>query len=162
MRRTLSAAISVGLLAIVSSVAQAQYGNASHLVTVVVNPISLLQVVGGGVNLNISSSNAIAGQDQMSVTNAATQLLWGTNSSAQKITIKTNNAAPLFMLKAEALNPTQGISLGEVSVSSLAVDLLLNVGRSSGSASVQYTGIAFASQGVGSDAHTITFTIAAQ
>jgi hypothetical protein len=150
------------LVPLIGQPANAQYGNASHLVTVVVNPISVLQVVGGGVNLNVSSANAVAGQDQMTVTSSSTQLLWGTNSSTQKITIGSNNAAPMFTLKAEALSPSQGLSIGEVTISNVAVDLLLNVGRSSGSSSIRYTGIALASQGTGSDAHTITFTIAAQ
>jgi hypothetical protein len=41
-------------------------------------------------------------------------------------------------------------------------DLVLNVGRSLGNCTLKYTGTALASQGVGTDVHTITFTVTAQ
>jgi hypothetical protein len=151
------------LILMMAGILQAQtYGTANHLVTVDVNGISVLQVVGGGVNLNISASNAVAGQDQMSVVNTATQIVWGTNWSAQKITAVSDNAAPVFTLKLRALSPTMGTPAGQITVSATAADLLLNIGRSSGSSVLEYTGIALASQGTGSDAHTITFTVQAQ
>jgi hypothetical protein len=49
-----------------------------------------------------------------------------------------------------------------VTLSTSAQDLLLNIGRSSGSCTLLYTGIALASQGTGNDVHVITFTVAAQ
>lgn len=138
------------------------YGTASHTVTVSVQPVTVMQVNGGTINLGISGSNAVAGQDQMSVSDQTTSLLWGTNSSLQKITISTSLGAPLFTLQAQAVNATVGSPNPQLTVSTAPADLLLNIGRSSGSCNIQYTGIALASQGTGSDAHVITFTILAQ
>ena len=138
------------------------FGTATHTVTVQVSVITAVQVTGGSVNLNISNANVVAGQDQMSVVDQSTSLLWGTNSSARKITVGTSLVAPKFTLKLLALNPTQGTAAPEVTVAASAHDLLLNIGRSTGSCALRYTGSALASQGTGNDTHVITFTVAAQ
>jgi hypothetical protein len=110
----------------------------------------------------ITGAGVVAGQDQMSVVDASTSLLWGVNSSTKKITVQTNLGAPLFALKLVALNPTQGTAAPEVTTSTTANDLLLDIGRSSGTCTLQYTGVALASQGTGTDSHLITFTVANQ
>ena len=138
------------------------FGTATHTVTVQVSVITAVQVTGGSVNLNISNANVVAGQDQMTAVDQSTGLLWGTNSSARKITAGTSLVAPKFTLKLLALNPTQGTAAPEVTLAAAAKDLLLNIGRSSGSCTLRYTGIALASQGTGNDTHVITFTVAAQ
>jgi len=138
------------------------FGTATHTVTVQVSVITAVQVTGGSVNLNISNANVVAGQDQMTAVDQSTGLLWGTNSSARKITAGTSLVAPKFTLKLLALNPTQGTAAPEVTLAGAAKDLLLNIGRSSGSCTLRYTGIALASQGTGNDTHVITFTVAAQ
>ena len=132
---------------------------ASHTVTVQVATIVALQVSSGTINMTIDGSNAVAGQDNMSTTNSSTSLLWGINSSLQKVTVQTSLASPLFTLKVLAVSPSQGTAAPEVTLSTTPVDFLLDVGRSTGSATLQYTGIALASQGTGTDAHTITFTV---
>lgn len=138
------------------------YGTANHTVTVVVQPVTTLRVNIGTANLNISGANAVAGVDAMTVTDQSTTLLWGTNSSLRKITVSTSLGTPLFTLKVLAVNPTVGTASPEVTLSTLSADFMLNIGRSSGSCSLRYTGIALASQGTGTDAHTITFTVQAQ
>ena len=138
------------------------FSQASHTVTVVVQPVSLIQVNVGTINLNMTGANAIAGQDQMSVSDQSCTLLWGTNSSLQKISISTNLATPLFTIKVEALSPSTGNANPEFTLSSIAQDLILDIGRSSGSSNIRYTGVALASQGTGTDSHVITFTIQAQ
>lgn len=137
-------------------------GGIGHVVTVAVQPFSILQVNLGTINLNITGDNVIAGEDQMTVVDQSTTLFWGTNSGLQKITINTNNSAQLFVLKAVALNPTTGLADSEVPLSNTDQALISNIGRSAGSATIQYTGIALASQGIGTDSHLITFTIQAQ
>ena len=144
------------------SPAQITYGSANHTVTVQVSAITVMQVSSGSVNLNISAANAIAGQDQMSVVDQSTSLLWGTNSSARKITVRSNLAAPKFTLKLLAQSPSVGTPAPEVTLNSVSRDFLLNIGRSMGSCILRYTGVALASQGTGTDTHTITFTIQAQ
>lgn len=138
------------------------FGTDAHTVTVQVAPITSVRVTGGSVNLNISSANAVAGEDQMSVSDQSTSLLWGTNSSLRKISVSTSLAAPKYMLQLLALNPSTGTAAPEVTMSAASRDLLLNIGRSSGSCTLRYTGIALASQGTGNDVHVITFTVAAQ
>lgn len=153
--------ISAAILVLLSSQALSQvtYATSSHTVTVVVSTITLLQVSSGVVNLTVSGANAVAGQDLMSVADQGTSLLWGINSSLKKVTVNTSLAAPLFTLKLAAVNPTQGIAAPQVTLSTTAADLLLNIGRSSGSCALQYTAEALASQGTGSDLHTITLTV---
>ncbi len=138
------------------------FGTASHTLTVNVQPITVLQLSSGIVNLNITGSNATAGQDQMTVTDQTSSLLWGTNSSLKKISVNTSLSAPLFALKILAVNPTAGTAATQVTLSTTATDFLLSIGRSSGSCALLYTGVALASQGTGTDAHTITFTVQAQ
>ncbi len=139
--------------------AQVVYATPSHSVTVVVSTITLIQVTSGVVNLTISGANAVAGQDLMLETNSATSLLWGINGSLKKVTVGTSLGAPLFTLKVFAAAPSQGTAAPEVTLSVIPSDFLLNLGRSSGSCTLQYTAEALASQGTGTDAHTITFTV---
>lgn len=154
--------ISIALLLLTPSLSLAQFASANHAVTVQVSAITVLQVSAGSVNLNIASSSAVAGQDMMSVTDQSTTLLWGTNSSARKVTVSSSLTTPTFTLKALAVNPTQGSPAAEATLTSTPVDFMLNIGRSLGSCLIRYTGIALASQGTGTDSHTITFTIQAQ
>lgn len=142
---------------------QAQaYGTASHTITVVVNTITMVSVSASSVSMTITGTGVIAGQDQMTVTNSSTSLLWGVNSSLKKITAETNLATPLFAMNLLAASPTAGTAAPEITLSATPTDLLTNIGRSLGSCILQYTGVALASQGIGTDSHTITFTIATQ
>ena len=138
------------------------FGTGSHTVTVQVSIITTVRVTGGSVNLNISSANVVAGQNQMSVTDQSTSILWGTNSSLRKISVSTSLAAPMYTLKLLALNPTQGTAAPQVTLGASAQDFLLNIGRSTGSCTLQYTGVALASQGTGNDVHVITITVVSQ
>ncbi len=138
------------------------YGVSAHTVTVSVQPIAVLQVTSGIVNLSIATANVIAGQDQMSVSDQSSSLIWGVNSGAQKITAVSTIGSPKYTLKLMVVGPTQGMAAPEATLTLAASDILMNIGRSSGSCALRYTGIALASQGPGSDAHTITFTIVAQ
>ncbi len=161
-RMTCFSGVLLALIVLMPGMAFGQFGSGNHPVTVSVNVITLLQVSGAAVNLNVTSANVVAGQDQMSVTDASTQLLWGTNSSAQKITAQTSLGTPLYTLNLQSVAPTVGTSAGQITMSTVPADLLLNIGRSSGSSTLRYTAIALASQGTGTDNHTITFTVVAQ
>jgi hypothetical protein len=139
------------------------YGTDSHNVTVTVATVNIVQVSAGTASLTLSAAAVTAGVNLMGpVTNSATSLLWGFNSSLRKVTVKTNLAAPKFILKVLAVAPTQGTASPEVTLSTTAADFLINTGRSSGSCTIQYSGCALASAGTGTDTHTITFTVAAQ
>ena len=139
--------------------AQTVYATRTHRVTVIVSTITLDQVSSGVVNMTISGADAVAGQDLMTLTNQSTNLLWGINSSLKKITVNTSLAAPQFTLKLLAGSSTQGTAAPQVTLSTVPADFLLNIGRSSGNCILQYTAEALASQGTGTDPHTITFTV---
>lgn len=135
----------------------------SHNVTINVATVNILLITGGGVALTLGAGAVTAGVDLMGpVTNSATTLLWGFNSSLRKVTVKTSLAAPKYILKVLAVAPTTGTASPEVTLSTTAADFLINTGRSSGSCTLQYSGYALASKGTGTDSHTITFTVAAQ
>ena len=141
---------------------QAQIGSDFHTVTVQVSTITGVAVSSGTVNMNIAGASTVAGQDEMSLVNQTTSLSWGINSSLKKITVNTSLAAPKYTLKLLAVSPTVGTASSEVILSTTAADLMIDVGKSSGSCTLKYTAIALASQGTGTDAHTITFTVITQ
>jgi hypothetical protein len=155
--------LSVLFFGILPNLAYSQtYGTATNRITVKVQAITVLQINAGIINLSITGSNAIAGQDQMMTTDQTSSLLWGTNSSLKKVTVNTSLAVPKFTLQLVAVNQTVGTAAAQVTLSTTANDLLTNIGRSSGSCGLLYTAIALASQGTGTDSHTITFTVATQ
>lgn len=149
-------------LALSLSPSLAQIGTDAHTVTVQVDQITLLAVDLGSVNLTVDGSTALPGQDEMIVVDQSSLLLWGTNASAQKITVGTSLAAPLFTLQVVALSPSAGTPAPEQVLATVAADFLRDIGLSSGSAQIRYTGVALASQGAGTDTHVITFTVVAQ
>lgn len=138
-------------------------GTATHTITVNVATIAVLQLNTTALNLNITGDNVVAGSDLMITTNQTTTLSWGTNSSNVKITVRTDNPNPLFELWIEAsisntTSPT-AYSAPEVRLKTTADNLILGMGRSSGSAIIKYRAVAYASQGTGTDSHGLTFTI---
>lgn len=135
------------------------YGTDSHTVTVTVATINNIQISGGAINLSLTGADAVAGVDLMTVTDQTSVFLWGINSSLRKVTAQTDLISPQFTLKVVAVNPTQGTASAEFTLSTTAQDFLINLGRSTGNCSIRYTGEVLASQGTGTDAHTITFTI---
>ena len=151
------------LAALLAEVGYGQtYGSDSHTVRVSVLPIATVSASVGAVSLNMASGTIIPGQDQMVVTDQSTTLSWGINSANRKITASTSLATPLFQLKMAALNPTRGTAAPEFIVSTVGRDVILNVGRSTGTCAIRYTGTALASQGAGTDHHVITFTVQTQ
>jgi hypothetical protein len=153
----------VAALAAATSVTDAQVlGLDRHTVTIQVLPVTTMQIIGGGVALDMNNAAVVAGQDMMTVTDQSSSIRWATNSANRKITVATDLGTPLFALKILAVNPTQGAAAPEVTLTTMAADLLLNIGRSTGNAVLRYTGIAYASQGTGIDSHVITFTVQSQ
>jgi hypothetical protein len=157
-------ALSMMLLALPDLVRAQTYGASSHSVRVTVATINNLSLSSGTVSMTIDAASAVAGQNLMGpVVSSGTSLLWGVNSSNKKITATTSLASPMFTLRLVAVAPTPPASAaGEAPLSTLGADLLTNVGKSTGSATLQYTGTALASSGSGTDTHLVTFTITNQ
>jgi len=163
MKSLVSIALLVALICSPRDVQAQTYGSRSHTVTVNVATITNVAVSSGSLSLTMTLASVTAGQNLMGpVTNTATSLLWGINNSLRKVTVRTNLAAPKYILKLLAVSPTTGTAAPEVTLSTTAADFMINLGRSSGTCTLQYSGYALASAGVGSDSHTITFTIAVQ
>ncbi len=104
----------------------------NHTVNVIVNPVTVMQISVGTVNLNITGANANAGQDQMSVIDQSSTLFWGTNSSARKITIRTDLAPQKYSVLAYAFSPTVGTAGLEAALSTTDNNFVTGIGRSSG------------------------------
>jgi len=153
--------IAIAIFLLLSTQAAFCQVSRSHTVTVIVNPVTVMQLSTGTVNLNITGADAIAGQDEMSVTDQSTTIYWGTNCLAQKITIETNLDPQQFKVMSLAVSQTGGTPV-EAEISTTPKDFLRDIERSSGNTRVRYTGIALASQGIGTDSHLITFTITTQ
>jgi hypothetical protein len=134
----------------------------NHTVIVQVAEISVIDVTANTLNLNILDGDIQIGRDLMTVMDQTSSIFWGTNGSSRKITVNTDLASPLFELRLMASSPTRGTPAPEFTLSTIPQDLLLDIGRSLGSSLLQYTGVAYASQGTGTDVHTITFTIVGQ
>ncbi len=159
----LGVAATLVVVMISATTAPAQiFGSGTHTINVQVSPITVLALQGGAVTLNVTDANVTAGVDAMTVQDQSTRLVWGTNSSARKITAQTSLAAPLFQLRLVALSPSRGTPGPEMLLGTSPQNLMLNIGRSLGSCTLRYTGTALASQGVGTDIHTITFTVTTQ
>ncbi len=136
------------------------FGTATNIITVDVQPITVIQVSSSILNFTFSAANAVAGQDQMILTDQTSTLSWGTNSSVlNKITVSTSLAAPKYLLQVQAINLTAGGPAGNVTVATTPKDFVTTIARSMGTCTLLYTVTALASQGMGTDSHTITFTI---
>ena len=133
---------------------------ASHTVTVTVAAINELAITGGNLTLTINS--ATAGSEPDAVTDATTcDLDWTTNEATKKITVETDLASPDFTLNVTATNVTGGTAAGQVTVSDTAADFVTGISTTTGGCDLSYEGSATASDGTGSDVHTILYTLTA-
>jgi hypothetical protein len=138
--------------------------SSSHIAQVNVSQIAVVGVGPGAVSLNITGVGIVAGVNQMTVTDQTTTLSWGANTSTAKISVKTSLGSPKFTLTVQAVSITgvpssAGISAPTVTLSTTSQDFMTGIGLKRGTCNLLYTGIALASNGTGTDSHTITFTI---
>ena len=130
----------------------------NHTVTVTVTAINEVGISGGNVTLTINSATPGSEPDD-ATDSTTTDLLWTTNESTKKITVDTDLAAPDFTLTVEAASVSGGTSAGEVTLSTTAQDFVTGVSTTTGSCDLSYTASATASDGTGSEVHTVTYTI---
>jgi hypothetical protein len=141
------------------------FAQASHTAKVTVSNIAVVSVSSGVVSLAINGTGVVAGVDPMTVTNQATTLSWGANTSTAKIAVKTSLAVQKYTLTVQAINingvpSSSGISAPVVTLTTTSNDFMTGIGLKRGTCTLLYTGIAHAMDGVGTDTHTkITFTI---
>jgi hypothetical protein len=125
-----------------------------------------ISVLNGDVNLSILS--AVAGQEPSSTINETRLLQWSTLAldPTKKITAQTSLGSPKFLLTARAVNITagDGTAVGEVVLTTSASDFVVDIpaGIPAGdpaTCTLRYTASATASDGTGTDLHTVTYTI---
>jgi hypothetical protein len=137
---------------------------ASHTATVNVSQIAVVGVSSGVVSLSITGAGVVAGVNQMTATDQSTTMSWGANTSTAKIAVKTSLVVQKYTLQVQAINITgvpssSGITAPVVTLTTTSTDFMTGIGLKRGTCNLLYTGTALASAGVGSDSHTITFTI---
>lgn len=127
-------------------------------------PPAILTIEGGDVSLLVSS--ATAGQELAPVVDQSSSALKYRKLSAEptmKVTVATDLASPLFTLKAEAVNVGDGNPTAEIVLGTTAQDLITNISTQTFVTScLRYTSVALVSDGVGTDTHTVTYTIVAE
>jgi len=161
MKKLIISLVVVALCLVLTGVAMA--GNTdSHSVTVQVNAINEINVAAGespAPEIILIISTAIAGSDPTEVTDTSCTLLWTTNQASKKITVVTNQASPKFTLKVLATGVTGGTAAAEVTLSTTAANFVTGIATAIGVCTLEYTASAMAAQGIGSDVHTVTYTI---
>jgi hypothetical protein len=111
-------------------------------------------------------STATPGQDPDPAVDASCKLRYRKDSAAEptlKITVATNLGSPVFSLEVEAINAGGGTSTGLVALGTTAQDLLTDITNTlKKTCDLRYVATALASDGTGTDDHTVTYTIVIQ
>lgn len=142
---------------------RAQFLVDRQTIRVEVEPVAVLNVVHRSINLRFTQSDLISAHEPVfRVEDDRSSLVWRTNHSLKKITVSSNLPSPQFSLDVEAVDATHGTAAGGVPVSSVPQDLLFDIGRSAGRATLRYTLTAAPEDGVGSEVSQVTFTITDQ
>lgn len=137
---------------------------AKHTVKVTVPNLAVVSVSSNTVSLAITGTGVVAGVNSMTVTNQSTTLSWGANTSTALISVKTSLSTQKYTLQVQAVNivgvpSSTGITAPVVTLTTTSTNFLTGIGLKRGTCNLLYTGTALASKGIGSDSHTITFTI---
>ena len=132
--------------------------SASHTVTVTVTTINEMAISGGNISLNISTapggSEPVVASDDISC-----NLRWTTTEVAKKITVATNLGSPVFPLKVVAQAVNGGNAASEVTLSPIARDFITGIAKTIGSCNLGYSASATTADGIGSEVHTVIYTL---
>lgn len=128
---------------------------------------SSLSLSSGSVSLVINST--VAGSEPDPDEDPSTSLDWSVQSGSNKVTVSTSSVGQQFSPTVEAINVVAGTSTGTVTLTDgmAETDFVVNIdgsspGKVEGSCDLRYRGTATASQGTGTDSHTVTFTLTSQ
>lgn len=128
-----------------------------HNVEIIVLKNNSIAVTGGDIVLTITSFATPA------VNNTSCDLVWNTNAANRKITVESNLPTPTYTLTVEAINvsSTGGspAGTGVVALDTTVRDFITGVGKSSGSCDLEYSASATPAQPIGSETHTVTYTM---
>jgi hypothetical protein len=163
--RTLALIIAAIVAAAVSSAQE----TASHTVTVLVLEQNDIRVVGGDITISVIPPPT----GSVTVTNDSCDLYWATNSNRmKKITVQTDLATPRYHLTVDPGNiteivgnpkngkPGQRASAQPVVLAGLApIDFIDKIQRIYATCDLVYAATVSAGDGLGSETHTITYTL---
>lgn len=146
--------LSLTLLALAFSTSAFASDTAGHTVTVEVLPVNEVAIVGGNVDLDIDFTYAAADS-------TAANLTWSTNESSKKITVQTSLGTIVYPLTVEAIGATGGTAAAAVVLTTTPADFVTGISLTDGGADLSYSATATAADGVGTESHTVTYTIVA-
>lgn len=148
-----------------ASAAFAQDPSDSHQVTVNVKELAALEHIGGDLTLTLDTLDALDASKFVAVSDSSTQLAWSTNGKDRKVTVSSDVASPRFGLTVEAASLSGGGSAAPAPVvldAALgAQDLITGISAESAGCNLTYTASADVADGVGSEVHTVTYTLTA-
>jgi hypothetical protein len=128
-----------------------------------------IRVRGGNVIFPAMTTGTPGGQLTPPATNIATSLRYSTPNNPnilRKISVSTSCTPQHFNLSVLATNVTRGAAAPAVSLvtGNPAIDFIRDIPRNSNNAraTLNYTASATFNQGIGTDSHTVTYTIQAQ
>ena len=152
-------AAALGLLTVSS--AFGQESSISQTLTLQVFETNRIDISQRAVMMVINQASLETGSPVEAV-NEDGSLTWITNGDNKKITVASNNAAPRFLVKMQALDITgsTGVAAPEIRLNdNTTKDLVMGVTRSSGKCKIRFTASSKVSDGIGTDTHVITYTI---
>jgi len=118
-----------------------------------------------GVAPTLTINAGTPGGQLTAVSNANCFLRYSTPNNPNvrwRITVSTSNTSPLYTLSVLALNPTAGTAGALVTLnSSTATNFVTNIRKNKTNATcyLQYTASATFAAGIGTDTHTVTYTL---
>jgi len=138
-----------------------QASSTRQVLTLQVAELNKIGIVGSNFTLVVDAVNPRT-LDFIPALNTSTILVWTSNGENKKITVANSLNSPKFPLKliAEKISANKAVGSSEVKLSDNATrDLIVGLGRSAGRCEIRFAATAGPEHGVGSETHTITFTI---
>ncbi|HTP79085.1 MAG TPA: hypothetical protein VMM57_01635 [Bacteroidota bacterium] len=139
----------------------AQRASVTQVIRLQVLELNTIDISGGPVTLKITDFDPETSNPSPAMS-GATRLVWTSNGENRKITAESDRSGSKFDLRlsAQDVSSGSGVSSSDVVFSDNSThDLIVGVSRSAGSCTLQFTGAATLEKGVGSETHTITYTI---
>ena len=156
--------ITLAAFAVLPSVAFAQDVSDSHRVTVQVLEINTLEVRGGDLVLTLDQLDAADASRFQEARDESASLAWSTNGVDRKITVESDLATPRYSLAVNAFDVQgSGAAIGSVILDAAngAQDLISGISQETAGARLAYVANADVADGIGSETHTVTYTLTA-
>jgi len=165
IRRERHIATRAGILAVLSLLsatsAFGQQATTTQTLTLQVFETNKIDISQRALSLVINQASLETGAP-IEAANEDGNLIWITNGENKKITVASNNAAPRFLVKVNALDisGTSGVAAPEVTLNdNTTKDFVVGVSRSWGKCKIRFVASAKVADGIGTETHLVTYTI---